>query len=124
MAILNDADLQDLGDLFEDLAFKDDCTIKRTVRSSNYGETEEKIVIGEVKCMMQRPSASTLQAYGNRFPPSGIPLAWHVSTPLGTDIDVNDTLIIKNQEMIVQVLFDAETWMVSTDVLASGVNQS
>lgn len=116
MPILDDSDLQSLGDLFQDLAMKDDCQISRKVSTpTSYGTTETLVVIAEVKATRKRPGTRLIQLYKDRL---GDMTAWEISLPLGTDIQEADILTIGSDTMEVKVLLK-QTWEVSADVIAT-----
>lgn len=118
MAILDDSDLQSLGDLFIDLAGKDDCQISRTSSvPSSYGVTTEPIVIAECKGMRKKPGTRLIQLYADRL---GDLTAWEVDLPRGQDVLEGDIITMDGDEMEVQILLK-ETWNVSTNVLATEV---
>lgn len=118
MPILDDSDMQALGDLFQDLAMKDDCQISRKVSTpTSYGTTETPVVIAEVKATRKRPGTRLIQLYKDRL---GDMTAWEISLPLGTDVQEGDILTIAGDTMEVRVLLE-QTWKVSEDVIATEV---
>lgn len=120
MPILDDSDMQALGDLFQDLAMKDDCQIFRKVTTpSTYGTTGTPVIIAEVKAIRKRPGTRLIQLYKDRL---GDMIAHEISLPLGTDVQEGDVLTIGSDTMEVKVLLK-QTWEVSADVIAVEVKQ-
>lgn len=120
MPILDDSDLQSLGDLFEDLAMKDGCQISRKVSTpTSYGTTETPVIIATCKAMRKKPGTRLIQLYKDRL---GDMTAWEISLPLGQDVQEGDILTIDGDTMDVKVLL-RQTWEVSADVIAVEVKQ-
>lgn len=114
MAILDDADMQDLADLASDLALADDCVIERN--SVSNGQIDSTVV-EIVKSLVSSPyqgSASYEDYQGNL-------LNWYVLLPLGTNVNEGDILTIKGQRMEVQKVLTPTSYAVFDKVEASGV---
>lgn len=130
MPILDDDELQDLADIFEEDGMPDSCIIKRTTTIDiPSGEKEDLVVVGESPCLVGDPaSAGTvkqLQVYADRL---GNLVSWPLSFPLGTDIRIGDILevtsrlIPQSQEMKVQIALSPKSFAVSLNFIASEVN--
>jgi hypothetical protein len=118
MPIFDDADMQDFADLFQDLAARSDFQIKRNAhQDSDYGSKDALVVIAEGKGMRKQPRPYLIQLYSDRL---GSLSSWHVSLPLGQDVQEGDIITMEGDDMEVQVLLK-DTWSASTDVLASVV---
>jgi|SRR2546421_4519769 len=118
MPILDDSDLQDLADLFEEIGMKDDCQISRKSSTpSSYGTTEELVVIDTCKGMRKKPGTRLIQLYADRI---GDLTAWEVSLPKGQEVDEGYVLTMDGDNMEVRVLLK-QTWEVSTDVIATEI---
>lgn len=127
MAILDDDELQDLADIFEEDGMPDSCIIKRpTTIAIPSGEKDELVVVGESPCLVGDPaSAGQLQVYADRL---GNLVSWPLSFPLGVDIQIGDILevtsrlIAQSQEMKVQIALSPKSFAVSMNFIASEVN--
>jgi hypothetical protein len=121
MPLFNDSQLQGFGNLLQKLGYKDNCQIKRpTTAPSDYGETEELIVIAECQGMRKKPSgaSNSLQLYADRLGSLNI---WQISLPKGQDVQEGDIITIDGDDMKVQILLK-QTWDVSREVIASEVS--
>lgn len=115
MPILDDSDMQDLADLFEDVAMKDDCLVRRPVKTpSSYGNTDSLEDVATVKGMRKKPGTRLIELYADRI---GDMTAWEVSLPKGQEMQEGYVLTMGGDNMEVLVLLK-QTWEVSTDVIA------
>jgi len=94
MAILNDADLQELADLGADLLLKDTCNILRNdpIIDALGGSTDNWVTIAAVPCAMIDLGQKAPQQLVNAQQDTSIGYkAFHA--PKGTDIRVDDQII-------------------------------
>jgi len=118
MPILDDSDLQDLADLYEEEAMKDDCVIRRPVKvPSGYGTTETLEPVATVKGMRKKPGTRLIALYAERI---GDLTAWEVALPKGQEVDEGYVITMGGDDMEVRVLLK-QTWEVSTDVIATEI---
>ena len=123
MPLFSDAQLQKFGKLREKFEYRSNTLIKRTTTvETDYGEQEQLITIGECvgsrKLVSGGSSGNLLQIYADRF---GTVKVWLVSLPLGQDVQEADIITMEGDDMKVQDL-QKESWVVSTDVIASEVS--
>jgi hypothetical protein len=68
-----------------------------------------------LKAGMKSPSPSMLMIYAEQI---GAKLAWQVNFPWGTDVQIQDHIIIGNDTMIVQAILSQQSYSSLTTVLA------
>lgn len=122
MPLFSDAKMQKFAKLRKKFEYRSDCIIKRpTTVETDYGKKDELITIGECKGSRKRAGSTNgalIQIYAERY---GSLNVWQVSMPLGQDVLEGDIINMEGDDMKVQDL-QKETWIVSTDVLASVVS--
>lgn len=85
------------------------CVIQRSSMTKDiYGNPTRGgyATVATVKAAMAQPTATQLQNYAFRIESEA---AWQVKFPYGTDVQVEDHLIIENQTLHVHVLLDPHT---------------
>jgi hypothetical protein len=94
-----------------------DCVIQRkTATSDAWGtETEVWATVATLKAGMKSPTPAMLDLYAEQL---GTKLAWQVNFTWGTDVRIQDHLIIGADTMIVQAILSQQSYGALTTCLA------
>lgn len=98
------------------------CVIQRKVLTKDaYGSATESLVVvspDDLLAGMKEPTAGQMQMYASKLGSLG---SWQVQFAYGTDVRVNDLLLIAGHTMTVQVDYSPQSYNTLTTVLASEV---
>jgi hypothetical protein len=119
---MNPVSAQELAQIQADAAsiLDKNCTIKRKTKTpdGSGSNSESWSTIATVNAGMSQPTAGQLSNYDFLI---GSLSAWQVKFPVGTDIRVQDHLIINGQTLVVQVILDPKSYQALRTVLASEI---
>lgn len=96
------------------------CTIQHvSVARETYGGASESLSAPvTVACLVARPSANLMQQYAEKI---GALQLWQITVPSGTDVRVNDVVVVNGQTLRVQAPYTPQSYSVLDSYLASEV---
>lgn len=96
------------------------CVIQRRAPESDGlgSQTDNWTTVATLACGLAKPSAQIMQQYAARI---GAQQAWTVRLPAGTDVRVDDQLVVSGLTLRVQAALNPASYSVSQRVLASEV---
>lgn len=99
-------------------ALADTCLVQRAVKvKDGFGSQKETWnTVATTTARMGTPSGGYISAMAAKLSEQA---SWQVSLPYGTDVQVKDRLIIDSQTLVVQAVFDPQSYSTVTRVLAS-----
>jgi head-tail adaptor len=115
--MLSDAELASIQ-ATANTTLTDDCTVQRAVIvNDGFGsQTESWDTVATTTARMGVPQGAYFAALAARLSEFA---SWQVSLPSGTDVQVKDQLLIRDQTLVVQSVYEPQTISSVTRVLAS-----